>query len=47
MVLKLGMEHQGLDVYEVYINDDLWLTLTYFNARSNLLIVLIPDPDVK
>ena len=46
MILKLGMDHQGLKVYEVYINDDPGLTLTYFTARSNLvklLIVLIPD----
>ena len=28
--LKLGMQHQGLKLYKVYINDDSRLTLTYF-----------------
>ena len=36
MILKLGMDHQGLKVYKVYINDDPGLTLTW----SKLLIVL-------
>ena len=35
MILKLGMQHQGLKLYKVYINDDPGLTLTYFMARSN------------
>ena len=35
MILKLAMQHQGLKLYEVYINDDPGLTLTYFTARSN------------
>ena len=30
MILKLGMQHQGLKLYKVYINDDPGLTLTYF-----------------
>ena len=30
MTLKLGMKHQGLELYKVYINDNPWLTLTYF-----------------
>ena len=33
MILKLGMKHQGEELYEVYINYDLGLTLTYFMAR--------------
>ena len=37
MILKLGMEHWGLKLFKVYINDDPWLTLTYFTARSNLV----------
>ena len=37
MILKLGMQHQGLELYKVYINDDPRLTLTYFMARSNLV----------
>ena len=38
MILKLDMQHQGLKLYKVYINDDPWLTLTYnFRARSNLV----------
>ena len=35
MILKLGMQHRGLEVYKVYINNDPGLTLTYFKARSN------------
>ena len=31
---KLGMKHRGLKYYNVFINDDLWMTLTYFTARS-------------
>ena len=38
MTLKLGMKHQGLKLYKVYINDDPGLTLTYFMARSNWVI---------
>ena len=34
MILKLGMQHQGLKLYKVYINGDPGLTLTYFTARS-------------
>ena len=37
MILKLSVDHQGLKVYKVYINDDPGLTLTYFTARSNLV----------
>ena len=33
--MKLGMQHQGLKLYKVYINDDPGLTLTFFTARSN------------
>ena len=35
MNLKLGMQHRGLKLYKVYINDDPGLTLTYFMPRSN------------
>ena len=28
MIMKLGMEHFELEVYKVYINNDLELTLT-------------------
>ena len=35
MILKPGMQHQGLKLYKVHINDDPGLTLTYFMARSN------------
>ena len=30
MILKLGMKHQGEELYKVYINHDLGMTLTYF-----------------
>ena len=41
MILKLGLDHWGLKVYKVYINDDLGLTLTYFMARSNLITYMV------
>ena len=31
---KLGMKHLGLEYHNVFINYDLWMTLTYFTARS-------------
>ena len=33
MILKLGMKHQGEELYKVDINHDLRMTLTYFMAR--------------
>ena len=37
MILKLGMQHRVLKYYQVCLNDDPWLNLTYFTARSNLV----------
>ena len=37
MTLKLGMQHQVLEYYQVCSNDDPELTLIYFKARSNLV----------
>ena len=37
MTLKLGMQHRVLKYYQICSNDDTWLTLTYFTARSNLV----------
>ena len=37
MTLKRDMQHRGLKLCKVYINDDPGLTLTYFTARSNLV----------
>ena len=34
MILKLGMKHQGMELYKVYVNHDPGMTLTYFMARS-------------
>ena len=34
MTLKLGMPHSVLEDYKMCKNYDLWLTLTYFTARS-------------
>ena len=34
MILKLGMKHQGEELYKDYINYDLGMTLTYFIAMS-------------
>ena len=33
MILKLGMKHHGEELYKVYINHDLGMTLTYLMAR--------------
>ena len=32
--MKLGMKLRELEYYNVFINYDLWMTLTYFTARS-------------
>ena len=37
MILKLGMKHQGMEVYKIYINHDPGMTLTYLTARSTLV----------
>ena len=37
ITLKLDMQHQVLECYQVCSNDDPRLTLTYFTARSNLV----------
>ena len=37
MTLNLGMQHRVLEYYQICSNDDPWLTLTYFTARSNLV----------
>ena len=37
MLLTLGMPHLELNLYKFYINEDPWLTLTYFMARSNVV----------
>ena len=34
MILKLGMKHQGMEVYKIYVNHDPGMNLTYFRARS-------------
>ena len=41
MISKLRMDHRGLKVYKVSINDDSdpALTLTYFTAISNLVTI--------
>ena len=37
MTLELGMQHWVLKYYQVYSNNDPWLNLTYFTARSNMV----------
>ena len=37
--MKLGMQHRVLEYYQVYSNDDPGLTMTYFMARSNLVLL--------
>ena len=34
ILTKLGMKHRGLEYFNVFINYDIWITLTYFTARS-------------
>ena len=34
MILKLGMKHQAMELYKIYINHDPGMTLTFFTARS-------------
>ena len=29
MILKLGMNHQAMELFKVYINHDPWMTLTF------------------
>ena len=36
IILKLGIKHRGLKLFEVYINDDPGMTLTYFMHMSSL-----------
>ena len=38
MTLKVGMLHQVFEYYQVCSNDDPELTLTYFTARSRMLL---------
>ena len=34
MILKLGVKHQAMELYKVYINHDHGMTLNLFTARS-------------
>ena len=38
MTLKLSMQHQLLEYYQFYSNDNPGLTLTFFMVRTNLLL---------
>ena len=40
MALKLGMKHQDMELYKVYINHDPGMILTYFMARPTSKIFL-------
>ena len=37
MTLKIGMPHWVLQYFQIYLNDDAELTLTYFTARTNFV----------
>ena len=37
MYLKLDMGHWLQEYYQICSNDDLWLTITYFTTRTNLV----------
>ena len=45
--MKLGMLHRGLQPIIVYSNDDPQVTLTYFTAWSNLVILAFLWEKVK
>ena len=50
MIMKLGMEHYVLKLYEVYLIDDPELTLNHFKTMSNLanlFFELIVGPDTR
>ena len=34
IILKLGMKHKEMEIYNIYLNHDPGMTLTYFTARS-------------
>ena len=36
MILKLGMKHQVEELYNVHINHDPGMTLTYFYGKVNI-----------
>ena len=36
MILKLGMKHQGEELYKVYINHDLWDDLDLSYGKANI-----------
>ena len=40
MTLKLSVHHRVLKYYQVCSNDDPGLTLTYFMARSNMVLYI-------
>ena len=40
---QLGMQHRGIKLFKVCINDDPSLILTYFMARSNMVVFLRLD----
>ena len=41
MTLKLSMHHWVLEYYQICSNDDPGLTLTYFTARSNMVLYIV------
>ena len=48
MIMKLGMEYYERKLYNVHINDDPGLTLTYFTPISNLAkLVFVPRYQVS
>ena len=45
MILKLGMKHKAEELYKVYVNHDLGMTLTYFMARLHTLPMYLNGED--
>ena len=38
MIMKLDIQHRKLNLYKTYINGDPGLIMSYFMARSNLIV---------
>ena len=47
MAIKLGIQHWVLQYYQICLNDSPGLTLTYFTARSNLVLYAFVWEKVK
>ena len=47
MILKIGVKHQAMELYKLYINHDHGMTLTFFTARSTYVTLHLNGKDRK